>query len=48
MQSEVDQAREFDLGDVEFATGGKVGARPPASGPVSGGLPSLLNNGKPF
>ena len=48
MQSEVDQAREFDLGDVEFATGGKVGARPPTSGPASGGLPSLLNNGRPF
>ena len=46
MQSEVDQAR--DLGDVEFATGGKVGARPPTSGPASGGLPSLLNNGRPF
>ena len=46
MQSEVDQARDF--GDVEFATGGKVGARPPTSGPASGGLPSLLNNGRPF
>jgi len=46
-QSEMDMARDeglFDDIEPEFATGGRVSAQPPKSGPNSGGLPYLLNN----
>ena len=46
-QSEMDMAKDeglFDDIEPEFATGGRVSAQPPKSGPNSSGLPYLLNN----
>ena len=48
-QQQMDEAAEIEAGvfddiDPEFATGGRVSAQPPKSGPNSGGLPYLLNN----
>ena len=45
----MDEAAEIEAGvfddiEPEFATGGRVSAQPPKSGPNSGGLPYLLNN----
>ena len=53
-QQQIDEARLdnkekyeaglFDDTEPEFATGGRVSAQPPKSGPNSSGLPYLLNN----
>ena len=40
----MEEAKLLDDTEPEFATGGRVSAQPPKSGPNSGGLPYLLNN----
>jgi hypothetical protein len=40
----MEEAKLLDDTEPEFATGGRVSAQPPKSGPNSSGLPYLLNN----